>query len=539
MKDRQSKLRVWQKLPAEFFKDPLGVSTLEDYQARTIQTIADFDNVLIRACHSVGKTWMLARVALWFFTCFRNSIIISTAPTNKQVEMLLWGEIRDAHKNARINLGGRLLNTKLTISDKWYAIGFSPQKSAGTSDGQQGSTFQGFHSDYVLIIFDEATGISADLWKMADGLMTSGKIVKFVAIANPTTRACELFERMKSFKYKKLHLSCFDSPNLKANGFEDKHDLKEEVDRLFLLKEDERLRELESYKAPVPHLLSAKWVISYIMDWGITHPLVLAKVFGEFPDADDSVLIPMSVVEAAQARNHDIEAMDKGLRTIGVDCARYGTDKSVIVEMVGVKQTDMKAVAKRDTMEVTGHVVRMLKDSDHASLKTVVTVDATGIGSGVFDRLMELQREGDLPKSIEFIEVHFGSTEFFEKDEKKLAKLKARFLNLKAYAFQLLADDLKSSLDIFDDSNFLKEIPTIKSEPNSAGKMCIESKKDYKKRTGRPSPDYADALALSNLGRYVNIGVGSFKNLSNEPSKPLVKQANRRIKSSGIKVSSY
>jgi len=182
-----------QKEPHRFFKSPLGVTTLEGYQKKVIQAIADHSRVCIRATHSISKTFTLGRIALWFLHCYYESIVITTAPTHRQVETLLWGEIRDAYKKSKYHLGGHLTNTSLKHSDKWYAMGFSPEKKAGTSQEQLGSTFQGFHAKYVLIIFDEATGVPADVYAMAEGISTSGLIVKFVCIANPTTRACEFF----------------------------------------------------------------------------------------------------------------------------------------------------------------------------------------------------------------------------------------------------------------------------------------------------------------------------------------------------------
>ena len=48
-------------------------------------------------------------------------------------------------------------------------------KKAGDSEEQLGSTFQGFHSDHVMVVFDESVGVPSDVWKMASGLLTSGK----------------------------------------------------------------------------------------------------------------------------------------------------------------------------------------------------------------------------------------------------------------------------------------------------------------------------------------------------------------------------
>lgn len=530
------KILKWRRQPELFFKEVLGINTLEFYQIKLLNAVAQNKRVAVRACHSVGKTWSMARVVLWFYACYENSVIITTAPTFKQVETILWGELREAHNKSAYSIGGNLTRVRLEKSAKHYAFGFSPQKSAGSSEEQQGSSFQGFHSDYVMIIFDEATGITADIWKMADGLMTSGKLVKFVAIGNPTTRACEFFNCFNSARYKKIHLSCFNSPNMIANDFRTMRSVEREILRLQVLPEDERLKEIQDYSNPVPHLLSASWLIDYVMEWGIDHPLVASKAFGNFPDDDADTLIKLSYVNEAIERDIPLDMVE--LRCIGIDVARFGDDKSVLIEMVGKKQTDLSVGVKQSTTVISGLAVQMI-NNERKNTNTVVLVDATGIGSGVYDNLVEAQKNGDIDRKVELVEIHFGASAANknETDKEKAEQDKARFYNLKSRMFHLLAADLKSGLDIFNDLNYLKELPTIKAEPDSRGKLRIESKDDYRKRTGRKSPDFSDALALCNYGRYVNMGFGSFT--KQKDIKPLVKQERPKKRRSGIRSREY
>ena len=530
-----SLIQKWRTRPETFFVDVLGIDTLEDYQIDLLNKIAVNQRVTVRACHSVGKTWTLARVALWFYACFDESIIISTAPTFNQVEALLWGELRDAFKKSKLDLGGTLLTTSLKKSDKWYCKGFSPQKKAGESDEQLSSSMSGFHSKYVLVIFDEATGIPADIWKMAEGLMTSGIMVRFVAIANPTTRSCEFFKTFTSARYAKVHLSCFNSRNLQVNGFYTISDIEIEVERLLEMPEDTRLIEIQKYKKPVPHLVSAQWVLDFVVEYGIDHPLVISKAFGNFPDDDDNALIKMTWVESAIAREVDYDETE--LRCIGIDVARMGEDKSVLIETIGLKQTCMDIGVKQVTTVIAKLAIQMI-NNEYKHHRTIVLVDATGIGAGVYDILVEAQQDGKMYKNVQIVEVHFGASPINpdETDKEIIEKDRARYVNLKAKMYQLLANDLKDKLDIFDDANFIKELPMIKTNPhNTKGKLEIESKI----RSGSKSPDYADALALCNYGRYVSITYDSFKNLKRDLSQPLIKRKKYKNRKTGIKTTSY
>ena len=69
--------------------------------------------------------------------------------------------------------------------------------------------------------------------------------------------------------------------------------------------------------------------------------------------------------------------------------------------------------------------------------------------------------------------------------------------------FNDLAQDLKNVIRIRGDKIYGQELPTIKYKFTSSGKMAIESKKEYKERTGKKSPDYSDSLAIANFGRKI------------------------------------
>lgn len=537
--DFSETLARYQTYPKQFFEEVLGVDTLEPYQDKVLSAIAKYSQVCIRATHSISKTYTLGRVVLWFFSCFHESIIITTAPTDRQVKKLLWGEIRNAHKTSKYPIGGRLLDKELVLGDKWYAIGFSTKDTGGTDKEQKGSAFQGFHSKHVLIVFDEATGITPDVFKMAEGLLTSGYVVKWVCIGNPTTRNCKFFSLFGDPSWHEIHLSCFDSPNMIANGLTNKQKLEEEIERLLTMTDADALEEIESYKKPTPHLLTAQWVVSRVKKWGMEHPLSLSKAFGEFPIDDDDVIVKYSAVQKALQREYDIQQSDE--RCIGVDVARFGKDKSVITDLVGCKQVGVSRCSKRKTTEVSGRVVSTINDSEYKDRPTKVLVDCTGIGAGVHDELIEAQDEGVIPKHVEIVEVHFGQgftpldTDGRQVKEKK--KEDARlYVNVKAKMFKELGEDIESELDLLNESTYTEELPTIMYTYDSKGRVKIESKEEYKKRTSRQSPDDSDSLALANYGRHMDITHGTFGQVSS--SKPLTKTKNRRdtVKTIGARI---
>jgi len=488
----------FQKDPHLFFKNILGVQELEIYQSKVIKAVAENDRVAIAACHDVGKSFLMSRIAMWFLNCFPNSKVITTAPTFNQVERILWSEIRAAHAKAKFPLGGKLNMTDWSFSPDWFALGFSPRNEATGGEGQgTQSSFQGFHASHLLVIFDEATGIPPNIWTMAEGLLTSAH-VKFVAIGNPTSSASEFFRCFKDSLWTKIYLSCFDSPNLKINGINNKDDLQREIQKVSAMKDDEAKAHLESYKVVRPYLLTAKWVVANAKKWGIDHPLTVSKILGKFPQAGDNTLLPLGFVEEAQRRVHWPTASDR--KCIGIDVARFGTDSTEITVMHGKKQLGRKPLFKHDTIQVVGEAIAYAKQTFNGEWPDIFIVDETGLGGGVVDLLRD-----EVPDHVEVRGVQFGAACESEEDKEKFADLKARM-------FGLLQQDLKDEdgISLIDDSVYLDELPTIRYRFDKKGRMVIESKDEYKKRTGRGSPDRADSLALCNYGRHDELQAGTF-----------------------------
>jgi len=169
-------------------------------------------------------------------------------------------------------------------------------------------------------------------------------------------------------------------------------------------------------------------------------------------------------------------------------------------------------------METTGDVIVFIME-DYEGEKVIVAIDATGLGSGVYDRLVEIQRNSEkddagnliIPKNIKFLEIHNGASVKGIQKGKKATKQEETeqktYLNVQALMYNDLSQALKNSLRLRKDSTYNSQLPTIKYKFNSTGKMIIESKSDYKKRTGKPSPDESDSLALANFAqRFTNYG---------------------------------
>jgi hypothetical protein len=152
--------------PVQWVSEKLN-DQMWDMQQTIIESVRDNPKTTVRSCNGIGKSWVAGRVALWFLNSFPYSIVLTTAPTGRQVEKLIWKEIRTAYSKATEKLGGTLLprSPELQIvQEQWYASGFA------TNDE---SRFQGYHEDYILIIVDEGSGVPESIFTAIEGCLTS------------------------------------------------------------------------------------------------------------------------------------------------------------------------------------------------------------------------------------------------------------------------------------------------------------------------------------------------------------------------------
>lgn len=136
--------------------------------------------VAVRSGNGVGKTAIAARVMLWAARCWQKAVVITTAPTSRQVNELLWREARSAFHRAPAGLGGEFYEgqARWEIGDNNFALGLSPEHT-------QPERFHGFHAERIVFIVDEASGVPEAHWEAMKGSALAGKAV-ILAIGNPT-----------------------------------------------------------------------------------------------------------------------------------------------------------------------------------------------------------------------------------------------------------------------------------------------------------------------------------------------------------------
>lgn len=331
--------------PVGWIKDTFG-DELIGKQNDIIKAIADetVREIYAPSCHDSGKTFTSSRAAFQWLASYPNdSIVVSTAPTWSQVENLLWKEVAAGYAKSKVPFGGELLGTQLKLGPKWYAIGLSTNNPVN---------LQGFHATNILVIIDEADGVPADIWTALDGVLTSAN-AKLLAIGNPLDSGSE---------FKKRHDAALNSPTA----------------RVIRISADDVLP-FSAHR----FLLQPWWVEDKKRKWGETSALYLGKVLARWPDQGVDTLIPISWLMRAKDR-----AVERRERTLGVDVARFGTNRTVRTLMAGGWLEWSRATEKEDTMQTAGRVHQDIEQ--YGPIATAV--DDSGVGGGVTDRLRQLGR---------------------------------------------------------------------------------------------------------------------------------------------------
>jgi len=425
-----------------------------DRQADVVDSIIKNTRTSVKSCHASGKSFIAARIVLKFLHSYAHSIALTTAPTFRQVTDILWTEINTAFDKALVKLPGNMLNVRYDLDSDWFGLGLSTDEP---------EKFQGYHSDHILVVADEASGVTKKIFDAIEGITSTG-FVRILLIGNPTDPTGYFADTFKSQIWSKQTISCVDTPNF------------ENIKNIEQLKNSTEQQRLDSIV--MPYLITPQWVFERLQEWGEDSPLFQARVLGEFPTKSDDTLIALKYVEQA-ILNEKSEGEDW---QIGLDVARFGSDKTCFIGRKGNKIEFIDWFQKEDTMQTTGRAMDYLRKYSDAK----ICVDEIGVGAGVIDRLKESEFSNRC--------IGINVAEKVQDDEN------TKYVNLRAKGYWKLRERfLAGDINLIDKGTIISDLTNMKYKFRSSdGALKIESKEDIKKR-GLRSPDLADALMLAFL----------------------------------------
>ncbi len=387
--------------------------------------------IAVASGHGIGKTALTAWVILWFMSCRPHPGMRVTANTMNQLSVVTWRELAKWHKLMANKHWFEWTATKFyhkAHAETWFApaVPWSENNS---------EAFAGLHENHVLVLFDEASGISDVIWEVVEGAMTTPGAF-WLCFGNPTKNTGRFRECFSGGRFadrwKTMHV---DSREAKKTN---KEELKE-------------------------------WEETY----GEDSDFFRVRVRGVFPRQGAMQFISGEMVREAVKRK--VEVPRGAPKIMGVDVARYGDDESVIARRHGRRLEPLMTFRELDTMQLAAEVGKMI----NTYRPDITFVDDVGVGAGVVDRLLQL--------GYNVIGVNGGTS--------PEASNKAVYTNKRAEMWGRMRDWLASG-EIPADVELMSQLVGPEYEYSNKMQIMLEKKESMKKR-GLDSPDRADALALT------------------------------------------
>lgn len=490
----------YRKRPNDYILDVYG-QKLWSVQRDIVDDIFKYRQVAVKTCNAVGKSHVAASIAHAFLDLHPGSLVVTTAPTFRQVRDVLWRYFGTTHKSARYALGGHLTQTGLEYDTDWYAIGFSTKYP---------ENFAGYHADYVLVIADEAGGIEEQIFKGIKAI-TPNVNAHILYIGNPTNPIGTFHDLFSNPRVKTHSISAFDTPNLQHAGIRSVEDL------VNAMAPPPGVNALDyepfaGVEWPIPQLISPEVVYERYLEWGVDSPAWQALVMGEFPSQSDQALIPIDLVtQAMQMYGIDDETgktyaelsgwnIPDGATEYGMDVARFGSDLNVLTPRRG-GWVDTQIVWNKkgdEKLDLIDSADRILDCLNPLDFNVRLNIDDTGVGGGVSDYLMRRKSEamagGNPAHQYVLAKYNFSSKEFMQEPNRFHDITSELYYNLRSQFY-------KKQIALHEDEKLFRELVGRRWGINKAsGKIQVETKEDYKKRTGGKSPDKSDSLALAFAG---------------------------------------
>jgi len=458
------RLKQWAKSPLLFVRECIEWEKGEGPTFQQAEALINFPKVKrmsIRSGHGCGKDTTAVWLSLWFVSTRPYAKVVVTAPTARQLYDVFWSELAKWFRRSKLQEEFIMQKDKFfhkSAPKEWWIRLVSPQVKA--SKEEQAETLAGFHGDHLLIIVDEASGVPDPMFIPLEGALTQ-EDNRVLLIGNMTKNTGYFYD---------THFH----PKIKQNWF--------------------RLH-WDSRKSPI---VKKETVEYFANKYGENSSVFAIRIIGDPPLEDDKAWIPLAW--ARQCLGNEVSVPEDEPLYLGVDVARYGEDKSVILPRRGLKIYPWYTHQGLNTIDLGGHINQIYIELDAQG----IAIDEIGVGAGVTDWL---QKHGHIrcfgvnvaTKSSDITKYHRLRDELWAMVREKCMK------------------GLYSFPDTPEGEELCNELASPTYKFNRHGGVQIESKAEMKAR-GIASPNIADALCLTEYFSHVAYRVWGRKKPSRKKS---------------------
>jgi hypothetical protein len=393
----------------------------------------------------IGKSALVGWLTHWQMSVAPGSTTIVTANTEGQLASKTWPEIKKWFGMAMNAHWFDLSATKVAPA-KWFAelltkkwkmdVGYY-YAQAQTWSEENADAFAGAHNhNGMMVIFDEASGIPANIWTVTEGFFTEATLRRFwFVFSNPRRNSGAFFECFHKYRNQWTTRS-IDARTIEEND--------------------------------------PKVYQGIIDAHGIDSDQARIEVLGQFPNQGERQFISNSLVTEAVQR--ELTPDEGAPLAMSVDVARSGDNKSVIAFRAGrdARSIPWQKHKERDSTRLA----ELIATAAQTHNVDAIFIDGNGVGGPIADIL---KRWG-----YNVIEVQASAT---PRDEDTFANKRAEMWH-----------DMRSWLaggSIPDDQELFDDLTKIEYDYHvTNGKLKMESKDDMLRR-GLASPDVGDALMMT------------------------------------------
>ncbi len=395
--------------------------------------------IAVASGHGIGKSAEMGQLCHWAMSCFVDARVVVTANTATQMKTKTVPEFM---KWFRTSINGHWFDcqsTRFTTRDV-------KRKSSWTTDFVPWSehnteAFAGLHNQgrIILVLFDEASKIHDKVWEVTEGALTDeNTVIVWIVFGNPTRNSGRFRECFRRFRHRWV------------------------------------TQQVDSRTVPGTNL---KKIEQWVQDHGEDSDFVKVRVRGEFPSQSARQFIGSEDVDKARHAMVAIklEQFNFAPKILGVDPAWTGDDTLEVYLRQGLYSKHLRTIPRNDDDVAMANMIANIEDELDID---GVCIDA-GYGTGIVSCGRALGRTWHL--------VWFGNQETPDPG----------CLNMRAFIWKEMRDWLKAGGCIDPNDQILyDDLIGPETVPRLDGKIQLEAKDDMKDR-GLPSPNRADALALT------------------------------------------
>jgi hypothetical protein len=492
--------------------DPLALAelcwphvTFYKEQREIIYSVRDNHETYVPAGNMLGKDFVAAFIALWFFLSRAPCRVVTTSVDHTQLEGVLWGEIRRFLQTSEYPLateqGGPLLVNHLHLrkiikgqmDGLSYLIGRVAAKGEGMLGHHIAKTGDGVPR--TLFIADEASGVDDVSYERAD-TWADRKLV----IGNPYPCNNFFYKGVKAgdkrtvdnltYRSKVIRIKAEASPNVRL--------------ALKQLARDEAF----TGEMLVPGVLPYAEYLERRANWDKVRQSI--GLDAEFYEGAEVLLYPPDWLNRAEARARELAGSKRNARTLGIDSAAGG-DKTAYAVCDEFGLIYLEALRTPDTSVITARTLALMREYNVQAGN--VLFDAGGGGKQHADRL---RLQGHNVRTVAFgesasPELKHGMTTLEQR--KRQTEVRYVYKNRRAEMYGLLRERLDPAsgkgfslpAEYTELRRQLSPLPLLYDEegrlylPPKARRDENQTKQTLTDLLGC-SPDEADALVLAVFG---------------------------------------